>query len=381
MLLVRSEIWVQFPDPLMWPFLRVHEGFLTVKSDRVVIKDLVESLLRHRLKHFQIAPCDAFTQWLSAMHGAFTGKNFSEMNEQDFMERFGLESLVDGPRDSKDWSLPATMCAALAGQPHLVTRCLETRCSVDAGIVKPELSIGAPNGSTALHAVCYYRPLRQLETMEVLLSARADVERCHDWGLRPLHVCNTPEAVELLLRYRADISAGAQNRFGTSIMSSVVARPGNADTVDMLIRHGAQIGQGLLSACSCNDDTAVIMTLLAHRAEPYHAAKPKGAIKYYSRALAIYHGSQVQSASPLVYMLADTEGLTPLGAAASSGKANMVRALLDARAAPDQCNWRGLTAQMLAEREGFPHLFSDLAGERVLALAGERHWGQEHVSS
>ena len=75
----------------------------------------------------------------------------------------------------------------------------------------------------------------------------------------------------------------------------------------------------------------------------------------------MYHGRSMRSASPCVRVLADTEGLTLLGAAAFTGKANVMRALLDAQASPERGNWRGLTPLEMAEREGFPRLFSDLA--------------------
>merc|ERR1711920_662335 len=114
-------------------------------------------------------------------------------------------------------------------------------------------------------------------------------------------------------------------------------------------------------ACFQNDDTAVVRLLLANNADPNAASKLHGAAKYYSRALAVYHGSQLQKASPWVRIQANWDGFTPLALAAHDGKANTVHALLDARADPDQANWRGVTARSIAESAGFPHLFSESA--------------------
>merc|ERR1740121_1339140 len=109
-----------------------------------------------------------------------------------------------------------------------------------------------------------------------------------------------------------------------------------------------------------NDDTHVIKTLLAQRADHQATAKPQGIIKYMGRVLAAYHGRRMLGASPFLRTMADLDGLTALGAAAMSGKAATVLALLEAGASPDQENWRGLTPRTLAEREGFPDMFDDV---------------------
>ena len=128
-----------------------------------------------------------------------------------------------------------------------------------------------------------------------------------------------------------------------------------------VIRHGPRVGRGALQAvCSISDDTDHVKILLAHRADPNGAATLRGAPKYYGQALALYHGSRIQSATPLIRLLADLDGLTPLATVALNGKTSMACALIEARAALDQGNWRGLNAQMIAEREGFPNFLPDI---------------------
>merc|ERR1719367_1056149 len=106
-------------------------------------------MLKRKLNNFKVVPCDAFAQWLTAMHGTLTGMGVSEMNEQEFKRRFGLEGLGDSPDTRKDWSMPSVMCAALAGQPHLVKLCIEARCDVDACMINTEVCVSLPKGGTS----------------------------------------------------------------------------------------------------------------------------------------------------------------------------------------------------------------------------------------
>lgn len=363
-MLARSERWVQFVDSSQWFLWRAQEGRLTAESDRSIIANLIDSMLGRKLKHFESSLSDAPSQWFRAMQGALTSKTLPDMSEQSFAKEFGLEGLGGRTEQERVRSLPAVVCAALAGQPHLVTLCLEARCSVDMPVRR-----GAPGlcrGWTALFAVCYCRPQRQLEVMEVLLQARANVE--HEANVRMLHLCTTPGAVDLLMQYRADLNSRSFP-WGASALTDAVAINSNASTVAALIRHGAPLqplprgGCGcdpLLSACLFIDDTDIVNVLLAHRADVNARCQPEGAAKYLARALSVYHGSNLHQASPLVQIMANGEGLPVLGFAAFSGKASMVQALLDAHATLDQTNRRGITARALAEQRGFSHLFADV---------------------
>lgn len=360
-LLVRSENWVQFVDCKLWFTWQAHKGTLAVESDRNVIKDLMFSMLNRKLNHIGGAARDTYEQWLAAMHGALIGEILPDMDEQDFKDRFRLAG------KAKECSMPLVMCAALSGQPHMIRVCLAAGCDVDAPVRRTDLStIVLMKGFTALQATCYFKPLRHLEVLEVLLEAKADVEARNSWGFRALHCSTYPGAVETLLRYRADINARVVP-WGWSVLYCCAAFHGNMDTVEALLRHGARIGHALKSACGSIDDTDMVRCLLKHRADPDRAFTPKLVFKYYGRALSKYHGRELQAASPLIRSTADTDGLTPLGVAAFGGKANVMRALLDARASPDKANWRGLTPRAIAAREGFPLLFAQLAAERAPA--------------
>ena len=55
----------------------------------------------------------------------------------------------------------------------------------------------------------------------------------------------------------------------------------------------------------------------------------------------------------------------------------MMRALLDAGASAEKQNWRGLTPRCIADREGFPHLFSDLTA--AAADDGDQRQGVEDL--
>lgn len=387
MVLVRSELWAQFMTP-RWYFSRVHEGELTAETDRSIIAELTDSMLTRKLRDSESHPSDPITQWFTAMHGPLVGKTFPAMSERRFKDSFGLHSLgaAGASRASRssrssstggaeDGSLPSIMCAALAGQPRLVSRCLDARCDVDALTTGTLASLNMVKDTSALQAVCWFKPPRQLEVLELLLAAHADMNHQQALGMCPLQCCTSPDAVDLLLRARADLGFRCFN--GIDALGYAAGVNGAADAVGALIQHGAPleptpkvVGLTPLFLAALNaDDTDLVTTLLANRADPNGTVQPQGLLKYVLRGLAMCCGRQLQSAVPLMRMSVEFEGATPLLIAAGLGKASVVLALLDARAALDHANWRGTTAQAWAQREGFSHLFSGLA--QVAAATGK----------
>ena len=130
------------------------------------------------------------------------------------------------------------MCAAIAGQLRLVKVCLNARCSVGASLKRSVQGfVNFAKGSTALHQVCYHRPNRQLEILEVLLQARANVNRPHGFGMPLRRCCTTPGAVGLLLRYRAGLPSRAGP--GQTPLDACANWYGNAKILEALIHHGA----------------------------------------------------------------------------------------------------------------------------------------------
>merc|ERR1719220_2157729 len=80
LMVVRSESWAQYISNWQSVFWRMFEGRLTAESDRQIISDLADSMIRRKLREMQTSPREADAQYLAALHGAFIGKSLPDMS-------------------------------------------------------------------------------------------------------------------------------------------------------------------------------------------------------------------------------------------------------------------------------------------------------------
>src|SRR5262249_6351600 len=127
------------------------------------------------------------------------------------------------------------------------------------------------DGTTALH---WATRSDDLETVELLIKAGANVKATNRYGMTPLHqACANGSAriVEALLKAGADPNS-ALPEGETALMTA--ARTGNADTVKVLLEHGADVnpkeawrGQTALMWAAAEGNSEVIRLLLARGAD------------------------------------------------------------------------------------------------------------------
>ena len=137
----------------------------------------------------------------------------------------------------------------------------EQRVDVDA----PE-----PDGTTALHWAVHRD---DLEMVELLIRAGADVTVTNDYGVVPLFLACTNGSADVVARLLdAGADPEARTEGETALMTAV--RTGTVDAVKLLIAHGADLdatelesGQTLLMTAAAEMHPSLVRLLLAHGAD------------------------------------------------------------------------------------------------------------------
>ena len=202
------------------------------------------------------------------------------------------------------------------------------------------------------------------EAVQLLIASGADVKAVNSSGVTALHWSpGEPRKARLLLDRGADVHARSQ--LGRTPLLVAASTNGTAETVGLLLERGADVNAAdsigvtpLIAAASVNDIT-VAKLLLAKGAE----ANAKANVGQASTALmGAAHNGNVELARLLMarkveldVVSADRAGIvkngpvrfgnvTALHMAASSGSAEIVELLLEAGAAVDIPDVRGMTA-------------------------------------
>ncbi len=202
------------------------------------------------------------------------------------------------------------------------------------------------DGSTALHWAAYWD---ELEMVELLLAAGAQVDASDDHGVTPLWLACAngarPSMVDRLLRAGADANAGHSS--GESALMSA-ARTGNNAAVDLLLSAGANVGaserargQTALMWAAAQGHTGIVQRLIDARADVHARSKPRDQLVN-STGNADYTGVMDLQAG----------GFTALLFAARGGHVDVARRLLAAGARVDDAAADGTSALVVAAHSG-----------------------------
>ena len=220
-----------------------------------------------------------------------------------------------------------------------------------------------PSGQTPLMLAAAFG---SVEAVQLLVDGGADVKAVSNSGITALHwSAGDVRKVRLLLDRGADVHASSQ--LGRTPLLVAASTNGTAETVGLLLERGAgvnaadSIGVTPLIAAASVDDAAVAKLLLAKGAD----VNAKAEIGQSATALmgAAYNGNVelvrllLARHAKLDVASAERTGLvkngpvqfgsvTALHMATSSGRAEVVKMLLDAGAAVDTPDVRGMTALM-----------------------------------
>eukprot|EP00439_Symbiodinium_sp_Y106_P044700 s3545_g5.t1 len=272
---------------------------------------------------------------------------------ESFLQHFQFASLGSALKQTS--GMGAVACAALSGDTAMVRNLVEMRASIETAL--PELwQVALPIKATPL-IMTLTRVDRGQAALVELLKSRADPNSCDGNGGAALCYCTSPQAVDLLVEYRADVNLRKAPTMMAPI-SGMCARGAPPEAVTRLLELRADVN---LSDGDLGQTAIVYLTiffsgnmrglevadvLLRARADVNKISKIAPAVQvveYGARALKLF-----KKELPLLISWLAEGSTTALGAACFFGSQEMVRVLLGARADPNIRNRRGHTPFQLA---------------------------------
>jgi ankyrin repeat protein len=277
-------------------------------------------------------------------------------------------------------ALLASAATSLAADLRLIEAAKARRIEAVRALIRDGVDVNARFGddSTALHWAAYWD---DRETVDLLLSAGAQVNAADDHGITPLWLAcaNGATAATIDRLIKAGASVDVRHSSGeTALMSA--ARTGNAAAVSRLLSAGADVGaaernrgQTALMWAAAQGHTDIVQRLLDAGADPRARSKVRrqvvnstGNADYtgvmeveaggFTALLFAARGGHVEAARRLLAAGAPVDdagadGTSALVVAAHSGHTATALALLDAGASPNDAG-SGYTALHIAVRRG-----------------------------
>jgi ankyrin repeat protein len=180
-----------------------------------------------------------------------------------YLMRAALRADVDANLRTPEQGCTALTKAAHGGQDAAVRVLL--RAGADIGL--PNFDGEAPIFCAAAKG--------HISTVKLLLAARANAQHEKTWGATPLIAAswkNSSKVVEALLDARASVNHQKNDEVGDTALS-LSSWCGNAETVALLLRHGADVGKrnrreiGPLMFGVWRGSAAVVDLLISYRAD------------------------------------------------------------------------------------------------------------------
>lgn len=328
------------------------EGEFTIESDRNVIFHVMRRALRSRIDFLKRQQKWDMYRYMLARYETLLGVAKPERDLEQFLKDFCFKSLEDakslvgfGPLECAILSSNDAMIPFLAHSGFPMERTVQAKMG---GIMK---------GRTPLDFALLWA-WRHPEVLASLLQCRADATRPNKFGFLPIGACKTPEAVDLLIQYRANVRQTCPPLYMPAIAQaclqnvpgSVVARllllRAQVDPEERGVGQHALCNLGLFSAWNvhCLDTAKILVAARANVNLQCRAQGPMWLVELISRA----RMRLSSHCTPLVRWRAEWTA-TPLGYACFVGAAEFADFLLSARADPELKNARGHSAHDLAK--------------------------------
>ena len=181
-----------------WLHYPVDRGKFTVESDSIHCCQVIEKSVDNKLSILRFKDMNQF-RFYTASKERMSGLPPKQRNWEEFWHDFALV-----PGVFKQKGLGPLECATLAEDSQMIRNLVAARASLESR---------APN-MTKLEVLKGQRPLHlattfardSLQTMKTLLELRANPNSRPAMTHAPLARCGSASAVELLVRYRADVN-------------------------------------------------------------------------------------------------------------------------------------------------------------------------------
>mmetsp|Transcript_120256 Transcript_120256/g.345704 ORF Transcript_120256/g.345704 Transcript_120256/m.345704 type:complete len:611 (+) Transcript_120256:88-1920(+) len=348
-------------------------GSLSDEGDRPHVSFLVVNLLRHKLRRLlragrmreyrrlicartailQGIDCDGLStlapELATITEGEPSLEDVDTLMASNFLRSLGA-SLPNQPLDG---STPLLL-ASCVGDVSVIRGLLELRASFQCSEKRNDAEFVVHKGRQPLHWASRYG---HLEAMELLISARADVNGRDALGGTPLHAATgvrkrgKAAVVRLLLEHRAEIDA--RNKLGNTPLD-LCAVFSMREVAQCLLSEGAQHNSGSdgLGPAHClgafGSGVQLGRMLLEARASVNQAYHPRFGTALGMLSTVFYVSYKLGSRSLMSMMGYHLWGASPLAFAVMNGNLAEAQLMLQWRADPGQKNDRGATPQDLA---------------------------------
>eukprot|EP00913_Durusdinium_trenchii_P002296 g2120.t1 len=237
-ILIFSTLEAEYMSALNWQQNTIAEGDFTVEKDRAVVVKLgevaVESKIEHLSREGPLSHCRFYLAHRPKLLGQDTTdamqprirlpdmpsstRRAEELN--GFLSHFRFHSLKDAL--SVREGMTPLLCAVFAGDAAIIQLLAEHRADVNARL-HGLYDLGYFEGQTPLMvaAKSYQRP----EILSTLLECSADAQLLSGAGINAPYLVRTPEQVEVLLRFRADLHSPCSNGLTPLTGAASLANP------------------------------------------------------------------------------------------------------------------------------------------------------------
>lgn len=355
-LIVSAADKLEFVGPYSWvQALAQNEGDFAMEGDRLLCRSVVQSALDLKLARLaQDKKQRSWFRYLAARYADFIGAPAPSRNAEDFVSHFRFPSMEACV--STRSGMGAVACAALSGDIAMLRRLVKMKASLEATKIAALWEAALPLNASPL-IMTLTRGNRGEAAAEELLKLRADPNAVEGNGGAPLAYCTTPNSVDLLVAYGADVNLRNAPTM-VSPLCGMCARGAPPATVAALLKHRAEVnlnegglGQSALQFMSIfangNLHSVQVAKLLLEAAaevnKPANIGPVFRLVEMASRGV-----KRCTQEQPLLVSWFAEMSTTPLGAASFFGCPEMVKLLLAARADPEFRNHRGRTPKDLA---------------------------------
>ncbi|CAE7513346.1 unnamed protein product [Symbiodinium sp. CCMP2592] len=356
----------EFIMPRDWVRQLPLEGEWSDASDKARVREFLLMSLEAKIQLLENSNETDLCRYLKARIQEFLVLESPRRSVGSFLAHFGFQSEEEAIRQRE--GMGPVACAVL---------------SCDMDMLHHFAGAGAPTttrlplmyevdqmaGYTPVHlAVLVGR--RTLLPLEELLRLRADPNTKDSMGAPVLGTCRTVGAVELLLRYRADVNLCGLPTKATPL-TRACAGLAPKDVLEKLIDSKAAIngyGAGLTTTPLANlvsfskdtqEDQQLVSFLLQRNADPNFAHGIRGTWRLLELGC---RAMQLMGREETMLRYFGEGSTTPLGYAAIAGNPQLVSCLLSARADPNLRNRRGNTPMQLALTANVQIIFRQTCG-------------------
>ena len=349
---VKDEDMVQATMPL-WQRYPVLSGDFAIEDDRVSCNLVIQKALTQYISELHGDSSRAAYLLYLSLYEEMTGLPKKKRSVEEFLQDFCFPDVTQN-------GLGPVACASLSGDHELVRSLVIAKASMDTRAPGMPEVFNVPD-LTPLHLAAFFRS-HDLKVLETLLQLRADPNSSTFNAPTPLSHCSTAAAVDLLVRYRAQVNCQGDvlAQFCPIHLVCAVSAPREVLLRLLELRADVSGGQGGLATGSplqnvafsgdSENDLRNAELLLESRADINQVCQPQGIMRSLELMARAMSACTLGEESRMLKWFSNLS-TTPLGWCALFDNEGLLIFLLSKGADPEIRNNRGLRPIDMASSE------------------------------